>query len=80
MPGELSGCDCVCFSGTGGGSDGGGCKDPRHVLAHPSKQQRPLSGQSQSGSPTLQQFDTAEEQEETGGMAETSGHCEETEC
>ena len=24
---------------------------PRHVLAHPSKQQRPLSGQSQSGSP-----------------------------
>lgn len=74
MPGELSGCDCVCFSGTGAGSDGGGCDDPRHVFAHPSKQQRPLSGQSQSGSPTLQQFDTAAEQEETGGMADTSGH------
>ena len=50
--------------------------DPRQVLAHPSKQQRPLPGQSQSGSPTLQQLDSAEAQEETGGMAETSGHLE----
>ena len=49
------------------------------MLAHPSKQQRPISGQSQSGSPTLQQLDTAEEQEETGGIAEISGHCEESE-
>ena len=38
--------------GAGGGV---GAAEPRHVLAHPSKQQRPQLGQSRSATPTDQQ-------------------------
>ena len=42
------------YDGSGGG---GGGLDPAQVLAQPSKQQRPQSGQSRSGTPTDQQVE-----------------------
>ena len=43
------------------------------VLAHPSKQQRPECGQSQSRSPAAQQLDSAPVQD-WGGRGDTVGH------
>ena len=52
---------------------------PRHTLAQPSKQQRALSRQSRSLTPTLQQLDSLPAQAEMGGRGPRAGQLEEEE-
>ena len=52
---------------------------PRHTLAQPSKQQRALSRQSRSLTPTLQQLDSLPAQAEMGGRGPREGQVEEDE-
>ena len=52
---------------------------PRHTLAQPSKQQRALSRQSRSLTPTLQQLDSLPAQAEMGGRGPRAGQVEEEE-
>ena len=52
---------------------------PWHTLAQPSKQQRALSRQSRSLTPTLQQLDSLPAQAEMGGRGPREGQLEEEE-
>ena len=49
---------------------------PRHTLAQPSKQQRALSRQSRSLTPTLQQLDWRPAHAEMGGSGPRAGQLE----